>query len=64
YQEAFNTARKEFGGTWDKDVQTMTTKQEKFKNLDYQIELDLPGFSAMILKPLDAHIKRRNRRKK
>ena len=64
YQEAFNTARKEFGGTWDKDVQTMTTKQEKFKNLDYQIELDLPGFSAMILKPLDAHIKRGNRRKK
>lgn len=64
YQEAFNTARKEFGGTWDKDIQTMTTKQEKFKNLDYQIELDLPGFSAIILKPLDAHIKRRNRGKK
>ena len=41
----FNTARKEFGGTWDKGIQTMTTKQEKFKNLDYQIEMDLPGFS-------------------
>lgn len=23
----------------------MTTKQEKFKNLDYQIKMDLPGFS-------------------
>ena len=45
YQEIFNTARKEFGGTWDKGIQTMTTKQEKFKNLDYQIEMDLPGFS-------------------
>lgn len=45
YQEIFNTARKEFGGTWDKGIQTMTTKQKKFKNLDYQIEMDLPGFS-------------------
>lgn len=64
YHEAFNSARKEYGGSWDKVDQKMKTKTNKFKNLNYQVQLDLPGFSAIILKPTKVHIKRRINRKK
>lgn len=64
YQEAFNSSRKEFGGDWTKDVQKMKTKEIGFKSFDYHIQFDLPGFSAMVIRPIDVHIKRRSRRKK
>lgn len=59
YKEVLNSARTEFGGHWDKKEQKLHTKDMIFKQFDYQIQLDLPGFSAMILKPANIHIKRK-----
>lgn len=50
YEEILNTAWKKFGGDWNKTTQSCTSSQEQFKDLKYQIEIDLPGFSAIILK--------------
>ncbi|KRL90292.1 glycogen branching enzyme [Lactobacillus kalixensis DSM 16043] len=61
YEEIFNTARSEYGGTWTKPKQKFETKDSPFKDLNYQIHVDLPGFSAMIIKPVDIHIKRRRK---
>lgn len=63
YREVFNSARKEYGGNWDKADQHMDTIDKGIKDFKYQIKLDLPGFSAVILKPTDVHIKRRTSKK-
>ena len=63
YKEVLNSARIEFGGTWDKKNQEMSTNDKAFKDFPHQIEFDLPGFSAMIIKPVDVHIARRRRKK-
>lgn len=63
YQEALNSSRSEYGGDWTAKPQTMTAEEKKFKNFDYQISVDLPGFSAMILKPEKVVIKRRRTKK-
>ena len=41
----------------------MSTNDKAFKDFPHQIEFDLPGFSAMIIKPVDVHIARRRRKK-
>lgn len=64
YKEVLNSADKEFGGKWAGKKQTVKTINEDFKDLHYQIEVNLPGFSAMILKPKDVHIARRKKTKK
>ena len=58
YQEFFNSELVEYGGKWNKKPQICKTKKAKFKELNYQIQLDVPGFSAMILKPKDVTIPR------
>lgn len=63
YKEVLNTARVEFGGHWNQTAQTCTTVKKQFKNMEYQVELDVPGFSALILKPKEVNIKRHLRRK-
>lgn len=63
YREVFNSARKKYGGKWDKADQHMDTIDKGIKDFKYQIKLDLPGFSAVILKPIDVHIKRRTSKK-
>ncbi|ALI52939.1 1,4-alpha-glucan branching protein GlgB [Lactobacillus helveticus] len=63
YKEVLNTARVEFGGHWNQAAQICTTVKKQFKNMEYQVELDVPGFSALILKPKEVNIKRHLRRK-
>lgn len=63
YQEILNSERTEFGGKWTKPVQTVQSKKAKFKDFAYQMQVDLPGFSAFILKPVKVHIKRRLKKK-
>lgn len=63
YCEVFNSARKEYGGSWNQEKQNLKTQSNSFKNFNYQVQLDVPGFSAVILKPVDVHIKRRINRK-
>lgn len=58
YQEVFNSERKEFGGEWGLTPQVAKTDEIKFKDFDYQIDLDVPGFSAMILKPKNIRVPR------
>ena len=64
YKEVLNSSRSEFGGDWTAKPQEMATTQEKFKNFDYQISVDLPGFSAMIIKPDQVTIKRKRSKKR
>ncbi len=64
YKEILNSARTEFGGTWNQGPQQVKTRKIEFKDLDYQIQFDLPGFAAMIFKPINVHIKRRIKRSK
>lgn len=63
YCEVFNSARKEYGGSWNQEKQNLKTQNNSFKNFNYQVQLDIPGFSAVILKSVDVHIKRRINRK-
>ena len=46
-----------------KSGENLKTQNNSFKNFNYQVQLDIPGFSAVILKPVDVHIKRRINRK-
>ncbi|CDR81432.1 1,4-alpha-glucan branching protein GlgB [Lactobacillus delbrueckii] len=64
YKEVLNSSRSEFGGDWTAKPQEMATTQEKFKDFDYQISVDLPGFSAMIIKPDQVTIKRKRSKKR
>ncbi|KAI4309495.1 1,4-alpha-glucan branching protein GlgB [Lactobacillus intestinalis] len=64
YYEVLNSARTEFGGQWDEAPQKFVTKKEKFKDFNYQLQVDVPGFSALIIKPSKVHIARRKRRNK
>lgn len=59
YKEILNSASSEFGGSWTGKPQLMKTKEEKFKNYDFQISMDLPGFSVMIIKPERITIRRK-----
>jgi 1,4-alpha-glucan branching enzyme len=63
YKEVLNSAWAEFGGSSTAKPQKVKTREEKFKNYDYQITVDLPGFSAMILQPDKVTIKRKRSKK-
>lgn len=63
YEEVFNSELNEYGGKWNKKTQICQTREENFKEFKYQIQIDVPGFSAMILKPKDITIPRHYRMK-
>ena len=63
YKEVLNSAWAEFGGSSTAKPQKVKTREEKIKNYDYQITVDLPGFSAMILQPDKVTIKRKRSKK-
>lgn len=62
YREILNSAQKEFGGTWDEKRQKVKAEKGQFKDLSYQIKLNVPGFSAIILKPKNIQFETKKKR--
>lgn len=55
YEEVMNTEMKEYGGTWIAPNQICETKNEPFKQFNYQIQTIVPSLGAIILKPEMIH---------
>lgn len=64
YQEVFNSALKEYGGTWKTHNPEVHTVQRPFKQFAYQIETNVPAFGALILKPDQVTIKPHRHKRK
>lgn len=61
YHEVLNSEKTEFGGKWYKHPQKVNSKHESFKDFEYKIHVNVPGFGAMILKPENIQIKRKTK---
>lgn len=64
YQEVFNSALKEYGGTWETHNPEVHTVQRPFKQFSYQIETNVPAFGTLILKPDQVTIKPNRHKRK
>lgn len=57
YEEILNTEMAEFGGTWTRANENMTTQKQSFKNYNYQIQTILPSLGALIIRPKQVNVR-------
>ncbi len=60
YQVILNTEMQAFGGTWTKNIAPLTTKTGVYKNYDQRLELTVPAFGTLIIKPTKVNLRYKN----